>query len=549
MNTPGTRKQHHNMSAPMILFQDTYCHVLNNETGEIELIEGPKRFILPATKTLIGDKRAKLVVKEGQYVEVLNPYNPETKQCVMGQIEIRRGPLILSLYPFERCEGLVKDAVLLGKNQYLFVKATEGDDAGVLHRVKGPALHFPNPNEEIVGTFDAINIGENEAVYIQNTDTSELKLVKGPTSYMLEVNEKEYNKELSAEECSAIDASSATSSRAYSINIQKNEIVAITDYRSNKEKYILGPVCHILEPHEGVRVVKISGGIPKVENAISIAKVNLGPDFMIDSFEVRTKDNAVLNMVISYKWKFLILNDDELYKVFHGDFIGYSCQSMRSRIREQASTHDFESFHTSSSTILRSALFKDYEFTNKNNNSKQVHYGRFFSEFNFLVFSLDVKQVKPVDSELALLLDESIKSSMKIMCKKLNDSAEFAAEKERIENETEVAKLRKSLIEIEIGNYKKEVIEKARIEGSRLLEEATAEASASGHQKRNKLKLELENMKNVIDMLQGPDGDVYIEYAKVKNLGRNVQSATFVPSDVKTLIIPPTTSQLSADLY
>jgi hypothetical protein len=107
----------------------------------------------------------------------------------------------------------------------------------------------------------------------------------------------------------------------------------------------MGPRSHILQPYEDVRVISLSSGVPKEENGIQAVKINLGPDLMLDSFNIRTKDNAVLRMMVTYKWKF-ILGENDLYKVFAGDFIGYTCQSMRSRVREAASRHEFERFHT-----------------------------------------------------------------------------------------------------------------------------------------------------------------------------------------------------------
>jgi len=62
--------------------------------------------------------------------------------------------------------------------------------------------------------------------------------------------------------------------------------------------------------------------------------------------------------------------------------------------------------------------------------------------------------------KIASLLDQSIKSSMQILCSKLSDSAESEAEKEKIESEAEIATLRKNLIELENSNLTKEVIEK-----------------------------------------------------------------------------------------
>jgi hypothetical protein len=70
--------QQANMSnKPTILYEAEYVHVVNNETGEIELLEGPRRFQLPAHKVLLGSKNQKLVLKDNQYVIINNPIDKE----------------------------------------------------------------------------------------------------------------------------------------------------------------------------------------------------------------------------------------------------------------------------------------------------------------------------------------------------------------------------------------------------------------------------------------------------------------------------------------
>jgi len=265
---------------------------------------------------------------------------------------------------------------------------------------------------------------------------------------------------------------------------------------------------------------------------------------MIDSFTVRTKDNAVLNIKLNYKWRF-IYDEKNQAKIFGSDFIGYSCQSLRSRIREEASHHDFEKFHTSAAQTLREKLFKDYSIPITLNGKEQTEtcHGRFFREFSFLVFELDVKEISPVDEEIAHLLDQSIKSSMQILCSKLSDSAENEAEKEKIESEAEIAQLRKNLIELENSNLTKEVIEKAKIEGKALIEKAKAESTAEQLIEESKTTMKIEEMKSTMNLLKGTKGDKYLQYVKVMSLHKNVSNAYVVPNDTKTLFLPGTQSK------
>jgi hypothetical protein len=39
-------------------------------------------------------------------------------------------------------------------------------------------------------------------------------------------------------------------------------------------------------------------------------------------------------------------------------------------------------------------------------------------------------------------------------------------------------------------------------------------------------------------LLKGPKGDRYVEYVKAMSLHKNVSSATIIPQDTKTLVLP-----------
>ena len=441
----------------------------------------------------------------------------------------------------------MKNADILNKNQYIFLQAIRDHQAevqeegktvmkkfkaGEMRRVIGPTIYYANTNELKVGsTQTAVNVGENEAIYVRNLVSSELKTVRGPVSYFLDVDEELYSKPLSNQEYDALNIPRSATYNAYHINIQKNEVVCIINYKTGHESFIEGPKSMVMESNCGLRTLSISGGIPKVENAVTIAIVNKGPDFMSDKFCVRTKDNAVLDMELTYKWQFVVSekpSDEEYEKIFSGDFIGYSCQSLRSRIRELASGHDFESFHKNASDILRKFLFKDYDWKFDDGTSTNLH-GRFFREFSFLIFAVDVKELRPVDSEIALLLDSSIKSSMNIMCNKLQENAKNLAEKETIQSEIEFAKLKKNLIEIKISNSQKEKIEQAKIEAQAQIEREKAAHDSTSLLQKAKNELQIAEIKKTMDLLEGEKGDNYIEYLKLMGATTNVKRATIVP--------------------
>lgn len=538
------------MDKPIILQDDEYCHVLNNDNGTIQLHEGPLRITLYPNQSLFGNKKRKVIVKENEWVVVLNPFDPKTGLIQMGKREVRKGPILFALYPGEQLEQEVQPAHILNSNEAAIIQAIEDHSdrkAGEKWIIKGPHMFIPNKFETVLETVKAINVPQQNAIYVRNTRTSELKLVEGPISYLLNVDEALYNKRLREEEYKALGIPSSPSHFAFVIQVQKNECVCVLDFQSNTEEYVLGPQTVFLGPHQGIKVLSLSAGVPKKEDQISAARIRLGPDFMNDMFTIRTKDNALLKLSLTYKWKFIV-DEGNLEKVFASDFVGYSCQSMRSRIREEAAGHNFEDFHTASAQILRSKLFKEYNIKNSKQEERSLT-GRYFPEFSFLIFELDVREVTPVDEEIASLLNESIKSNMKTLCTKLENSAKLQEEKERIESQVEISKLRKSLIEIENSNFYKQTIEKAKVEGQALIEQAKAEKEAQEMTTKGKDELYLAEARRMIELLESEEGNAYLEYIKASNLHKNVSQACVVPSDLKTLFLPPMSSEVLAQEY
>jgi major vault protein len=57
--------------------------------------------------------------------------------------------------------------------------------AGETWMIKGPLDFIPPIEIEIVENRKAIPLAENEGVYVRDTRTGEVKLVKGPITYLL----------------------------------------------------------------------------------------------------------------------------------------------------------------------------------------------------------------------------------------------------------------------------------------------------------------------------------------------------------------------------
>lgn len=382
----------------------------------------------------------------------------------MGQREVRVGPCSLILNYNEQVDKVSKIHVLT-KNQALRLMANSDHDdkqAGTIWQIEGPCRFIPNKYTDVLKPINAILISEGEGIYVRNVETSAKKIVKGPCAYLLDANEELFNKSYSEMERAALGLPAQPSYEATLINLQKGEVMCVLDAEKN-EHAMVGPMNYILGPEENVKVLWISAGKPKIPKQIKVAKVRVGPDFMSDKFDVRTKDNAALSLLLTYKWEFLV-DEKEANLVFSlPDFIGYSCTTLCSRIREEAAKYTFEEFHSSTVGIIHKTLFAEHQLMVRGEKSKVT--GLYFPEIRFLVSEVDIKDVSPVNQEINTLLNQSIKSNMIIVCNKMEQEANLKSQKEKIKTNAEIQKLRQTLIDIKNENMSLETIEKAKIEG------------------------------------------------------------------------------------
>jgi hypothetical protein len=153
---------------------------------------------------------------------------------------------------------------------------------------------------------------------------------------------------------------------------------------------------------------------------------------MPDKFDVRTKDNAQLHF--TYKWEFLI-EPSEVWKIFSlPDFIGYAATTLCSTVREEA-TYTFEQFHSRTVGIIRKVF---QEHTVRIGNETCQVTGTLFDEIKLFISEVDVKDVPPVNKEINSLLNQSIKSNMTIVCKKMEQEANREAEKQKIKAQSDI---------------------------------------------------------------------------------------------------------------
>lgn len=502
-----------------ILYPNQYIHILNNDTGIVRIEIGPKRVVLSGNEEQVGSVKTGRIVSENQYCVIKNPFDEEKGEYLMGQREIIVGPAVVFLQ-FNSSIEEVTNIHVLSQGQALRLQAIQTHDsngteipAGKIWQIKGPCRFIPNRYTKVVQTIDTILVNQGEGIYVRNIDTSEKKLVEGPCGYLLEVNEEFWKKSYTDMEVKALQLNQTQSFRAKPVHLKKGQVVCILDEEKN-EHYRIGPGSYLLQPEERVKILMLAAGKPKQPYQIKAAVINMGPDFMSDRFEVRTKDNAHLSLLITYKWQFLTEGKD-VSKIFSmPDFIGYSCTTLTSLIREEVSKYSFEEFHSNSVGLVMKKLFSKHMV-----GGKEV-FGYYFPEISFLVNEVDVKEVTPVNREIQKLLNQSIKNNMKIVCQKVEQEASLLAEKERIKANQKLAAFQSELIDIENNNLELEKVEKARIQGEVKIKKAEFKKEAEKIEILATQSTDLQRMKKLIELLNTPEGEKYMKLIKTENMSQ-----------------------------
>jgi major vault protein len=230
----------------------------------------------------------------------------------------------------------------------------------------------------------------------------------------------------------------------------------------------------------------LSGGKPKVENAIKSFSLALGPDFMTDLVTVETSDHAILDIQLAYDWHFIYNKEDsnnkENLKLFSiRDFVGNACKSISSRIRGAVSAKTYDEFHHCSAKIIKDAVF------GVDKKSGETRKKLFFDNNSLMITSCDIKSIRPVDADIEQKLKQNTFLSIKIKAEAtelaftsqqemLEQQKKGELDIQEIEDNTEAEKLRKEYytavaelnsiasLGVSISRAKAET-EKARIEG------------------------------------------------------------------------------------
>ncbi|KAL5478080.1 hypothetical protein EMCRGX_G024958 [Ephydatia muelleri] len=457
-----------------------------------------------------------------QYCVILDPAGADGKPQ-LGQKKLVKGEKSFFLLPGESLEKGIQNVYVLGEDEGLILKASEGykdTDANVERQpgdrwmIRGPIEYVPPVEVEVVTRRKATPLDENEGIYVRDVKTGKVRAICGAT-YMLTQDEELFSKELppAVEELlaeskdpladrsdrsrPAAGGAKRDKTKLVTFRVPHNAAVQIYDYKQKKARVVFGPELVMLDPDEQFTQLSLSGGKPKKPNVIKSLVLLLGPDFCTDIITIETSDHARLQLQLSYNWHFEVNKEDdkESSKIFAvPDFVGDACKAIASRIRGAVAGVQFDDFHKNSAKIIRASVF--------GLDDKGKVKGRFFFPANNLVVtSIDIQSVEPVDQRTRDALQKSVQLAIEITtnsqeaaarheAERLEQKAKGALERQKIMDEAEAEKSRKDLLELQAsssavestGQAKAEAqsrAEAARIEGEAAVEQARLKAQAA----------------------------------------------------------------------
>jgi len=516
---------------------------------------------IPEVGEVVHKEIQRTILAKQQFCVVLNPHNEQGKQ-LFGKRELRKGECSFFLKPGEQLESGIENAYLLQDDQGLILRAMEdhtdqtGDAAvkripGDTWMIRGPLVYIPPVEVKVVDLRKPIALSKNEGIYIQDQKTGQVKTVHGPQSYLLNENEKLWQKELTMEVerllknggcydvggCGdirkvayfevSIDpkyaAGKRDKTRVVTYQVPTNCAVQIFDHQKQTKRVVFGPNLVSLGPSEDFNVLTLSAGKPKKQFALECLAIMLGPDYMSDIIEVETLDHARLRIQYSANNKFDYKEGDKdsenlLFSV--PDYIGFATRNIASRIRGTIAKTTFDDFHRYSTKIVMEAVFgKD----SAGNLRQEV----LFTENNMRVTSIDVQSIEPVDTHMRDSLLKSVQLAIEISTQSIEMEAAHEAEKHeqdakgsleryKLENQKAAEKAKTALYELRAVTAAVESSGQAKAEAEAQAEKSLIEGKSACEVADLKMKAEEIEEALKLEMLQKQRA-AEIEYSKVTN--------------------------------
>eukprot|EP00054_Salpingoeca_dolichothecata_P011292 m.62738 g.62738 ORF g.62738 m.62738 type:complete len:842 (+) comp19396_c0_seq1:163-2688(+) len=498
---------------PHVLTENTAIHVkatdahtddsfkLKRRTGDQWLVTSEHcATFLPDVAQEVTKVVQRTVLNNRQYCIVLNPSKPTSQEGKrknsLGQRELRRGPASFFLHPGESLQGGIKDVYVLGKDEALVLQAREAfkdTDAvdisakgeavqrqpGDIWMIKGPGVYVPPITVNVKDVRSAIQLAQNDGIYIRDTKSGEVRMVMGPRAYLLQAQEELWRKPLTPLEEkllqngggiadssvrkaayfeSAIDGNSKgprDPTHVVTYRCPHNAAVQVNNFQDGKTRVVLGPDLVILGPHETFNVLHLSAGKPKKEGALKCLPLLMGPDYITDEIQVETSDHARLSVryAVNNHFEYEKGNEASLLKMFNvPDFVGIACRELASRIRGAVAQQTFDKFHRYSARIIRQAVFGV-------NSKGKIRDTMKFPQNGLVLTNIDIQNISPVEMKMQDLLARSVQMAIEISTKSLEEAAKHEAnreeqaargrlERQQIENQQSIETAKKLLFEL-----------------------------------------------------------------------------------------------------
>ncbi|WP_428261843.1 hypothetical protein [Haliangium sp.] len=312
----------------------------------------------------------------------------------------RNGSYVRRAWRMERNKGLhlrvrapfeVGPAAQVPEGRYL-----AGQDIFLRDR---EGMFFPSDNLDVVGEVAPIPLAENEAIYARELGTGKLTTVEGPVNYLVDPTREELVTRRLDERRAVLfrlDTDSRDPNRAWSIYVPPSTAVMIT--AKNKREVVSGPQTRILHYDEELEVLTLSTGRPKSdEELLPTCFLQVQGNKVSDLVRVKTSDHVGLEILLSYRVSF-VGDSERWFNV--KDYVGLLCDHLGSIIRAAARTSSIETFHGTSTDILRTAILGA-----RGDDGERE--GRHFKENGMWVYDVEVLDVRILDQDVERMLQEA----------------------------------------------------------------------------------------------------------------------------------------------
>ncbi|MCR4284634.1 MAG: hypothetical protein NUV97_01155 [archaeon] len=470
-----------------------FC-VLLGENGEKRFLRGPRVVFPKSTETFVTSDEGSRVFRAielnddmGIHVKVIEEYTENGRTYTKGEelfitgrdtkIYFPRPEHAVITYENESGEKQEKHfAVIIpkGEGRYVLDKVE-----GTITLIRGPKLFLADPRRQVHivrGLTDRlVNLlfpGNMEA-QVHNRQLREISKAMGSQSAMLraasftagrrrgseEFCEEAYAAPIGshAEEKFAGDEISRrgafTPPRSLKLDTRFQGAVGVSVYegyavqvtsKTGEQKVVVGPETVLLEYDEGVTIFKLLTGTPKTDDKVKEdVYLRIANNPVSDEVTVETRDFVQFKVRIAYTVDFLKEHKDLWFSV--ENYIQLLVATMRSLLRNIASTHSVEEMHDVGINIVRDAIIGKQGADGKRP-------GRTFPENGMHIKEVQIEAIRIVDGtvgeELRAAELEAVTGTLKL--KAARRELELTTKLEEIERskEDERAKTARAIAEL-----------------------------------------------------------------------------------------------------